>query len=311
MSRADDVSAADDHNDRALRLFARGRFREAREHLDEAVRLYREAPSAGVPTEFALAGALHNRAKCLTELGIRGDARRDARDAVTIMRKHARIDRESTEPFLARALSQVAVLLLDVRPRLAAKAAREAVAIGRRVAEASDARAPHARSAATHDREMPDRITLAMALNNLSVCLWHVGRDEQRLAAIEEAVSIYESAARDHKAWEPLLAEGLDNLGPALQAVGRGPEALEAARRSVALYKGMSASHTPDLAGALFNLSNHLDLAGRRDEAAQRMRQVVLAYRELAAREPARYGPDLERAERQLDDLRNGRSPRS
>jgi tetratricopeptide (TPR) repeat protein len=304
------VSAADDHNDRALRLFARGRFREAREHLDEAVRLYREAPSAGVPTEFALAGALHNRAKCLTELGIRDDARRDARDAVAIMRKCARIDRESTEPFLARALSQVAVLLLlDVRPRMAAKAAREAVAISRRVAEASDARAPDARSAAAHDRETPDRITLAMALNNLSLCLWHLGRHEQRLAAIEEAVSIYESAARDHKAWEPLLAEGLDNLGVARQAVGRGPEALDAARRSVALYKSMSASHTPDLTGALFNLSNHLDLAGRRDEAAQRMRQVVQAYRELAAREPARYGPDLERAERALDDLRNGCSP--
>jgi tetratricopeptide (TPR) repeat protein len=316
MSPTNGRSSGADPNDHELRLIARGRHRDAREHLDEAVRLYRLEPSAGAPPEFELAAALHNRAKCLTELGLLHDARQDARDAVAIWRRCAKIDRESVDPLLAPALSQLAALTRDVRPRRAAKLAQEAVVISRRVVEASfDAQSsddPADVVAATYDREMPPQIMLAMALNNLSLCLWHADRQGQRMqraAAITEAVSIYQSSARENKVWEPLLAEALDNLGPALQAVGRPAEALDAARKSVALYKKLSASHTADLAGALFNLSNHLDIAGLRDEAIQRMEQVVQAYRELATREPARYEPDLERAKRALEELRHGRSP--
>ncbi|MDQ1394271.1 MAG: hypothetical protein QOF30_3248, partial [Acidimicrobiaceae bacterium] len=70
---------------------------------------------------------------------------------------------------------------------------------------------------------------LASSLNNLSVRLAEVGRREEGLAAIEEAVAVYRRlAAANAAAHEPALATSLNNLSVRLAEAGRREEGLAA-----------------------------------------------------------------------------------
>ena len=111
-------------------------------------------------------------------------------------------------------------------------------------------------------RARPDafRPDLALSLNNLSVRLADLGRREDALAAIEEAVAICrELAAARPDAFRPDLASSLSNLSIRLADLGRREEALAAIEEAVAIRRELAAARPdafrPDLASSLNNLS--------------------------------------------------------
>ncbi|MDP9119771.1 MAG: tetratricopeptide repeat protein [Acidobacteriota bacterium] len=139
---------------------------------------------------------------------------------------------------------------------------------------------------------------LALLLNNLSVRLSDLGRWEEGLAAIEEAVAVYRALASSRPdAFRPDLARSLNNLSHHLNALGRREEGLAASEEAVAVYRALASSRPdafrPDLAGSLNNLSNHLSALGRRKEGLAAVEEAVMIRRDLAASHPDAFRPDL------------------
>ncbi|MFI1177881.1 tetratricopeptide repeat protein, partial [Streptomyces melanogenes] len=88
-----------------------------------------------------------------------------------------------------------------------------------------------------HPEQLP---VLARSLNNLSVRLGDVGRREEALAAVNEAVDIWRDLARSRPdAFLPDLATCLNNLSADLGAVGRREEALAAVNEAVKVYRDL------------------------------------------------------------------------
>jgi tetratricopeptide (TPR) repeat protein len=147
------------------------------------------------------------------------------------------------------------------------------------------------------DGEEETASRLAMSLNNLSVRLGDLGRREDALAAIEEAVAIRRDlAAARLDAFDPDLAMSLDNLSSRLGDLGRREDALAAIEEAVAIHRVLAAASPdafgPDLAGSLNNLSNRLRDLGRREDALAAIEEAVAIRRVLAASQEA-YGPEL------------------
>jgi Tetratricopeptide repeat len=148
-------------------------------------------------------------------------------------------------------------------------------------------------------RGEPDAVGgLARSLNDLSVRLGDLGRREQALAAIQEAVTIYRELAADHPdAFRPGLALSLNNLSNHLAGLGRREDALAASQEATQVYRELAAARPdafrPDLAGSLNNLSNHLGGLGRREDALAASREATDTYRELAADHPDTFRPYL------------------
>ena len=81
-----------------------------------------------------------------------------------------------------------------------------------------------------------------MSLNNLSVRLADLGRREEALAAIQEAVTIRrELAAARPDAFRPDLATSLNNLSVRLADLGRREEALAAIQEAVTIRRELAA----------------------------------------------------------------------
>ncbi len=142
---------------------------------------------------------------------------------------------------------------------------------------------------------------LAGSLNNLSNRLGDLGRREEALAAIQEAVTIRrELAAARPDAFRPALAGSLNNLSADLGGLGRREEALAAIQEAAEVYRELAAARPdafrPDLATSLNNLSAHLGGLGRREEALAAIQEAVTIRRELAARWPDAYRQKLEQS---------------
>eukprot|EP00439_Symbiodinium_sp_Y106_P088546 s1_g1082.t1 len=139
---------------------------------------------------------------------------------------------------------------------------------------------------------------LAGTLNNLSNRLVGLGRREDALAAIEEAVRIRrELAAARPDAFLPNLAMSLNNLSGSLDGMGRREDALAAIEEAARIYRDLAAARPdaflPDLAGSLNNLSGSLDGLGRQEDALVAIEEAVRIYRELSAARPDAFLPDL------------------
>jgi tetratricopeptide (TPR) repeat protein len=146
-----------------------------------------------------------------------------------------------------------------------------------------------------HDHANPDT---AMWLNNLAVRLSDLGRREEALVAIEEAVRLRRDlAAARPDAFTPDLAMSLNNLANMLSALGRREEALACIEEAVQLLREVAADHSdafiPDLATALSNLANMLSGLGRREEALACIEESCRLGRDLAAASPDAFTPDL------------------
>ena len=139
---------------------------------------------------------------------------------------------------------------------------------------------------------------LAMSLNSLSNRLGDLGRREEALAAIQEAITIgRELAAARPDAFRPDLAMSLHNLATILAGLGRREDALAAIQEAVTIGRELAAARPdafrPDLANSLNNLAARLADLGRREEALAAIQEGVTIRRELAAARPDAFRPDL------------------
>ncbi len=153
----------------------------------------------------------------------------------------------------------------------------------------------HRQRAATDPDAASD---LTGSLNNLSKRLAGLGRREEALAAIGEAVDASRRLARARPdAFTPALASSLNNLSGALAALGRREEALaaigEAVDASRRLARARPDAFTPALAMSLHNLSNRLAGLGRREEALAAIGEAVDIRRRLARARPDAFTPAL------------------
>jgi tetratricopeptide (TPR) repeat protein len=135
-------------------------------------------------------------------------------------------------------------------------------------------------------------------LVNWSFWLSELGRREEALAAVEEAVTIRrELAAARPDAFLPGLATALNNQSNRLSGLGRREEALAAVEEAVTIRRELAAARPdaflPDLAGSLNSQSIHLSGLGRREEALAAIEEAVTIRRELAAARPDAFLPDL------------------
>ncbi|MFF0186662.1 tetratricopeptide repeat-containing serine protease family protein, partial [Streptomyces sp. NPDC005244] len=115
------------------------------------------------------------------------------------------------------------------------------------------------------DAFLPD---FATSLSNLSVRLGELGRHEDALAAIEEALTVRRKlAAARPDAFLPDLATSLHNLSVRLWELGRHEEALATIEEAVTVRRKLAAARPdvllPDLASSLNNLSVLLGEMGR------------------------------------------------
>jgi tetratricopeptide (TPR) repeat protein len=143
------------------------------------------------------------------------------------------------------------------------------------------------------------RIDLAKSLSDLSNRLAALGRREEALAAISEAVDIRRELAAAHPdAVRPDLASSLNRLSSRLAALGRRGEALAAISEAVDIRRQLATAHPdaflPDLARSLTGLSRLLTDVGRQQEALAAIREAVDIRRELASQWPDAYQDQLQ-----------------
>jgi TIR domain/Tetratricopeptide repeat len=138
---------------------------------------------------------------------------------------------------------------------------------------------------------------LAKLLNNLSNRLADLGRGEEGLLAIQEAVEILRELATVRSgSFLPDLAMSLNNLSSSLADLGRREEGLLAIQEAVELRRELAALH-PDfrlgLAISLNNLSNRLADLDREEEGLLAIQESAEILRELAALRPDAFRPGL------------------
>ena len=148
--------------------------------------------------------------------------------------------------------------------------------------------------ALAEDNPAVQQAGLAQALANLGIGLERVGRYQDGLAAVEEAVARYRALAEDNPAVQQAgLAQALANLGIGLGRVGRYQDGLAAGEEAVARYRALAednlAVHQADVAWALANVGAALQRDGRYREAVAAVEEVVARYRALAEESPAVY----------------------
>lgn len=140
---------------------------------------------------------------------------------------------------------------------------------------------------------------LARLWNELSIRLAMMGRREEGLAAIEEAVAIRRRlAASRPEEFAPDLAKSLNNLSNRLAESGRREEGLAAVEEAVAMRRRLAALHPEfalDLARSLNNLSIRLE-SGRPEEKLAAIEEALAIRRGAAASRPEAFAPDLARS---------------
>ena len=138
----------------------------------------------------------------------------------------------------------------------------------------------------------------AQLLNSLGVRLSRLGRREEALAAIGEAVEIRRALAKDRPgAFLPDLAMSLNSLGTRLSQLGRREQALAATGEAVEHYRALAKNRPdaflPNLAMSLHGLGIGLSRLGRMEEALEATREAVEIRRALAKDRPDAFLPDL------------------
>jgi hypothetical protein len=132
-------------------------------------------------------------------------------------------------------------------------------------------------------------IDLAASLENVSLTLSELDRQEEAIAAIEEAVGICRTLVKEDPASRAALASGLGTLAIRLSAVDRDREALAAEEECIELRRGLAAEDPrfrEDLALVLFNVSLTHQWLNQRADALAAAEEATGLYRELAAEDP-------------------------
>lgn len=144
-------------------------------------------------------------------------------------------------------------------------------------------------------RELPDdegAALRALSLNNLSIRLAALGRREEALAAIKEAVELRRAlAAARPDAFRPDLASSLNNLSNRLADLGRREEALAAIEEAVEILRALAAARplafAEPLATSLWVRVDRLEEAGDLGAAVESDREALVTLAPLFQRHPA------------------------
>ncbi|WP_405476116.1 peptidoglycan-binding protein [Streptomyces sp. NBC_00009] len=141
---------------------------------------------------------------------------------------------------------------------------------------------------------------LASALHNMVRRLLNAKRDDEVAPFAEEAVAIYEEAAKVSPATSALnVADGLITLSGDVSGIGLAANAVTAAQAGVAVLHGLEpedndlAHYVLSLALAAFTWALRLIQAGRGDEAVQPALEAVQVYQGLADVDPSRFEPPV------------------
>ena len=297
-----------------------GRREDALAAIEEAVDVYRELararPDAFLPD---LATSLNNQSNRLSDLGRREDALAAIEEAVDVYPR-AGAGAARRLPARPRHVAEQPVESVATWPR--EDAAIEDLSILLRAARAAaDAFLPDPRHVERPvGRQRPWRRGRAGRDRGSGRCLprWHwrgptpscptsprrcnqstgsdLGRREDALAAIEEAVDVYrELALALPDAFLPDLAMSLNNQSNRLSDLGRREDALAAIEEAVAIRRELARARPdaflPDLAMSLNNQSIGLANLGRREDALAAIEEAVAIRRELARARPDAFLP--------------------
>ncbi|MEU5115918.1 tetratricopeptide repeat protein [Streptomyces longwoodensis] len=149
--------------------------------------------------------------------------------------------------------------------------------------------------------ELDDNIELASALLNQSNRLGDLGRREEALQAITQAVNIFEAAAEEQsEAVLPALSAALNNQSNRLSQLGQRAEALDASNKAVKIREYL-ADKQPDaflyhLAMSLNNQGNCLANLGLREQALHAITRALLAHQALSRKNPEAFLPEVARS---------------
>jgi tetratricopeptide (TPR) repeat protein len=156
-----------------------------------------------------------------------------------------------------------------------------------------------ARAHASISREIlatypPGTADHARWLNILTMLLGDLGKWDEALAAIKEAVATYRALPKTFLAD---LATSLSNASNCLSELGQREEALAAIKEAVAIQRTLAdarpVAFLPDLAMSRSNESNCLSRLGRPEEALTAAEEAVIIRRALADARPDAFLPDL------------------
>lgn len=130
----------------------------------------------------------------------------------------------------------------------------------------------------------------AIAANNRALRLRYLGRGEEGLSTLEEAVAVCRQlAALNPDRFLIVLAQTLNNLNLILGDLGRRGEGLEALEEALRIFKRIPVSKAEDgwqhLAAILANLGVRLRSLGRTEESVSPLRRAVGIYRRVAKAE--------------------------
>ncbi len=148
------------------------------------------------------------------------------------------------------------------------------------------------------DASVPGSEDQARNLVELSSYAAQMGRREDALAAIDDAVTAYRQLADGRPdAFLPDLAMALSNQSNRLSDLGRREDALAAINEATTAYRQLAEARPdvflPDLAAALNNQARCLSGLGRREDAQAIIDEAVAIRRQLAAARPDAFLPDL------------------
>ncbi|MEU3017466.1 tetratricopeptide repeat protein [Nocardiopsis sp. NPDC007018] len=139
---------------------------------------------------------------------------------------------------------------------------------------------------------------LARSLNNLSIRLIDLGKNESALQAASEAVEHYRYLSqKDSNSHLPNLTLSLNNQSKILGKMGKHQQALDTITQAVSHYRTLAdrhpRTHLPDLAMSLNNQSVAMSDMGHHEEALEAITQAVEIRRKLAHHNPDAYLNDL------------------
>ncbi len=261
------------------------RMDEARQHHEEALKIYRQLaqqdPNASVAD---MVTTLNNLANLDLSQKRPEEARRRYLEALRISRQPAQPDL-NTNQHLAMTLNNLGSLDRSLnRLDEARKDWEEALKIDRQLAQ-----------------QNLGRSYLTITLNNLaSLDLSEKRFDEARECYEEELEAFRQLAQQDPQAYLPNMAATLKDLGTLDGLQNRMDEAGQHFEEALKLYRLLAQqdlpqqnedAHLPDMAATLNNLAV-VDLRqNRADEARECYQEALKAYRQLAQQDPDTYLP--------------------
>nr|VFJ60628.1 MAG: Tetratricopeptide repeat-containing protein [Candidatus Kentron sp. DK] len=272
-----------------------GRWKEAREPLEEAVRL-RRGLAAEYPERFeaALAKSLEAYATFLNMQGEYQQALAHGIESVECYAKLAEQNPARYLPRLANGRMTLAQLYTDDNCFF------DAVRVGKEAIK--NYRALYASNKEARGAD------LAHALRVLSGPLLMSERWLDAEAILQESIGLWRGlGAADPGQYRPSLALALDNLARALNKLERFPEALESAEESVALYRKVLPNNPQGLAAnyaiALMGLAEARFALERWSDSLDSAKDALAQYRKLYGEYPGVYRQGLSRALKAVERL--------